>query len=147
MPFQSMDHTQSKLLIMLEDESERLVRFEAVLSSQAEPIEWLHWRTASDFTSAFSKLDRSPDLICLDHDLFTDNPDDPDPGDGRDVAEFLASVDPCCHIIIHSSNSPAAKSMQFTLEDANWDVERIAPLGDDWIESFWWATAKPWISR
>jgi len=135
-----------KLILMLEDESERLIRFDAVLSELGGSIEWKHWRTAQDFIHGFASSNKTPDLICLDHDLFTDHPDDPDPGDGRDVAKFMATKPPCCHVIIHSSNAHAADSMFFTLEDAKWDVEKIAPLGHDWIESYWWLTAKPWIA-
>lgn len=134
-----------KLVLMLEDETERLVRFKAVLAEHAISTELKHWRTAHAFIDGFRANDRVPDLICLDHDLFVDSPDDPDPGDGRDVAKFLAQQEPSCHIIIHSSNAPAADSMFFTLQDAGWDVEQIAPLGTDWIEAYWWPTARRWI--
>lgn len=136
----------ARLILMLEDESDRLIRFESVLAELGQPVEWQHWRTADDFIRGYQSIERTPSLICLDHDLFTDHPDDPDPGDGRDVAEFMATQNPSCHVIIHSSNAPAADSMLFTLLDANWDVEKIAPIGHDWIESYWWSTAKPWIT-
>lgn len=134
-----------RLILMLEDESERLERFASVLAKHGDTIEWRHWRIAPNFIAGYQSTDRKPALICLDHDLFVDKPDDPDPGDGRDVAEFMATQHPCCHVIIHSSNAHAADSMLFTLKEANWDVEKIAPLGDDWIESYWWPTAKPWL--
>ena len=136
-----------KLILMFEDESKRLVRFKAVLSTLGDSVEWRHWRTAPDFIAGYRSetVDRAPALVCLDHDLFTDSPDDPDPGDGRDVARFLSEQPPVCHVIIHSSNMPAADSMFFTLQDAKWDVEKVAPLGDDWIESYWWILAKPWL--
>ena len=127
------------------DEVDRLDRFRAILEKYEETIEWRHWRTAADFIAGYQDAPRQPALICLDHDLFTEHPDDPDPGDGREVAEYLANQTPACHVIIHSSNAPAANSMYFTLEDAGWDVERIAPLGADWIETYWWSTAKPWL--
>ena len=136
----------NSLILMLEDEADRLIRFQNVLDKQGGDVELRHWRTADLFVDGFRNLDRTPSLICLDHDLFVESPDDPDPGDGRDVAEFLAQKEPCCHVIIHSSNAPAADSMYFTLLDAKWDVEKIAPLGPNWIESYWWPTAKPWIS-
>ncbi|MEL7500740.1 MAG: cyclic-phosphate processing receiver domain-containing protein [Planctomycetota bacterium] len=136
----------ARLILMLEDESERLTRFDFMLAKLGASVEWRHWRTAPEFVAGFQAAGRTPSLICLDHDLFTDHPDDPDPGDGRDVAQFMAAQKPCCHVIIHSSNAHAADSMYFTLADANWDVERIAPLGHDWIESYWWFTAKPWIT-
>ena len=135
------------LILMLEDESDRLTRFDSAISKLGEAVEWRHWRTAEEFIAGFKSTDRPPGLICLDHDLFTDHPDDPDPGDGRDVAEFMATQPPCCHVIIHSSNAHAADSMFFTLSDANWDVEKIAPLGQDWIESYWWDTAIPWLKN
>ena len=116
-----------------------------VCPSPSSVVEWRHWRTAADFIAGYQDAPRQPALICLDHDLFTEHPDDPDPGDGREVAEYLANQTPACHVIIHSSNAPAANSMYFTLEDAGWDVERIAPLGADWIETYWWSTAKPWL--
>ena len=129
---------------MLEDDIDRLNRFKAILD-RFQSVVFVHYRTADDFILNYKDLEMQPCLICLDHDLFPENHDDPDPGDGRDVARFLASEKPCCHAVIHSSNSVAADSMLYTLLDAGWDVEKIAPLGDDWIESYWWPTVKPWI--
>ena len=72
--------------------------------------------------------------------------DEPDPGDGRDVAEFLAGQTPCCPVLIHSTNGPAADSMYFTLDDAGWTVDKIAPFGEDWIEAYWRPTVVPLLS-
>ncbi len=121
---------------MLEDEVERLEKF-------VPNADWRHWRTAGDFITGFQQAERTPDLICLDHDLFAESSDAADPGDGRDVSGFLATIEPTCHVVIHSSNAPAANSMFFELQDTNWSVERIAPLGSDWIEAYWWTTVKP----
>lgn len=79
-------------------------------------------------------------LICLDHDLYTQNPSDPDPGDGLDVARFLAQHKPCCPILIHSSNYERALMMQGEFDLARWQCKRISPIGHDWIESHWIAT-------
>jgi hypothetical protein len=92
-------------------------------------------------------LNDTPDLICLDHDLFTDSPDEPDPGDGRDVAAFLITRLAKCPALIHSTNAHAADSMMFSMRDAGWTVDRIAPIGDDWIESFWYPVALEMIGR
>jgi hypothetical protein len=88
-----------------------------------------------------------PDLICLDHDLFVDSPDDPDPGDGRDVSNFLITQEAQCPVLIHSTNAHAADSMLFSMRDAGWTVDRIAPIGDDWIESYWYPVALEMIAR
>jgi hypothetical protein len=139
-----MASTRTSLILMLEDETERLTRFEAVLTRCCCPTKLLHWLTAWEFQSGFGANDEEPALICLDHDLLVDGPD---PGDGRDVANFLATQTPNAHVIIHSSNAPAASSMFFTLEEAGWDVEKIAPLGEDWIEAYWFPIARKWIER
>ena len=32
--------------------------------------------------------------------------------------------------------------MMFTLQDAGWQADRISPLGEDWIEEYWYPVAK-----
>jgi len=129
----------TKMLLMLEDDRDRIERFDCVLGSVA--IQLTYFRTAHDFIRAYESLTIVPKLISLDHDLFVDHDNDPDPGDGRDVAKFLALHKPISPILIHSTNAIAADSMLFTLQDAGWTVDRIAPIGDDWIESYWFPTA------
>jgi CheY-like chemotaxis protein len=124
-------------ILMLEDDRERLDRFAKVLASRLRSAQFDYWRSAPEFITAYEQLEQYPHLIALDHDLFVDHPDDPDPGDGRDVARFLANRPPSCPVLIHSTNGPAADNMLFTLRDAGWRVERIAPIGDDWIEADW----------
>jgi hypothetical protein len=133
-----------RTIYMLEDDSDRLERFHRLLEP-ISTIAFLHFRTAKSFIENFENLDGLPTLICLDHDLFPENIGDPDPGDGRDVANYLATKSPCCPTIIHSSNSMAANTMLYTLLDAGWDAERISPIGEDWIESYWWPTVRPRI--
>ena len=80
-------------------------------------------------------------VIALDHDLDL-IPIDPrrniDPGSGRDVADFLATVPPVCPVLIHSTNVPAAFGMKTALEEADWICERVIPgPGEDWIRDDW----------
>lgn len=80
-------------------------------------------------------------LVSLDHDLMA-LPDCHgvllDPGDGRDVANYLAARDPVCQVIVHSSNELRAIEMADTLRAAAWQVTRVYPrLGPDWIETQW----------
>ncbi|XZE46979.1 cyclic-phosphate processing receiver domain-containing protein [Pirellulaceae bacterium SH467] len=124
---------------MLEDDRDRIERFSHVLGSAA--IQFLCLRTAHDFIQAYESIRTVPELISLDHDLLVDHENEPDPGDGRDVAKFLALHKPISPILIHSTNAIAADSMLYTLEDAGWTVDRIAPIDDDWIESYWFPTA------
>ena len=127
------------LVIMLEDDRDRIDRFSAILADRAT---LLSWRTADAFIDAYSHLSQIPQLIALDHDLFVDSDADPDPGDGRDVAAYLATQDPIAAVLIHSTNWIAAESMLYTLRDAGWNVDRIAPIGEDWIESDWFPIVK-----
>ncbi|MEL6104651.1 MAG: cyclic-phosphate processing receiver domain-containing protein [Planctomycetota bacterium] len=124
-------------LLILEDDHERIRRFGALLKGDDTMTVA---RTAPSFIEAYRLLTNAPDLICLDHDLFIDLPSDPDPGDGRDVSNFLVTQESICPALIHSTNADAADSMLFSMRDAGWRVERIAPLGDDWIEAYWFPT-------
>lgn len=136
-----------KRLLMLEDDHDRIRRFKAVVERHHPAAILTIARTAPDFEAEYWSLTEAPDLICLDHDLFTDSPDDPDPGDGRDVSAFLITRLANCPALIHSSNAHAADSMMFSMRDAGWVVERIAPLGDDWIECYWYPMAMEMIAR
>lgn len=132
---------------MLEDDHDRIERFSAIVAKHHQNARIDNYRTAHDFIAAYKKLDATPCLICLDHDLFTDSPDDPDPGDGRDVSNFLITQNAICPALIHSTNSHAADSMMFSMRDAGWSVDRIAPIGDDWIESYWYSLAVEMIAK
>ncbi|QDT01766.1 hypothetical protein K227x_01340 [Rubripirellula lacrimiformis] len=131
---------------MLEDDLDRISRFRAILALHHPAATLDVHRTAPDFIDAYSRLNRVPDLICLDHDLFTDSPDDPDPGDGRDVAAFLVTREPTTSTLIHSTNAAAADSMLYSMREHGWNVDRIAPLGEDWIESYWFPTAQEMVA-
>lgn len=135
-----------KLLLMLEDDHDRIPRFRAVVARHYPDAVLIIARTAPDFKSAYWSLTEIPDLICLDHDLFTDSPDDPDPGDGRDISAFLITRLAKCPALIHSTNAQAADSMMFSMRDAGWTVDRIAPIGDDWIESYWYPVASEMVA-
>lgn len=129
------------IVLMLEDDDERLRRFTSVLKGVCN-VEFRFTKSAHSFIELYSTMSTVPALICLDHDLYPELDSDPDPGDGRMVAEFLATKAPGCHVVIHSSNFAGAESMLYTLLDAGWSAERVAPLGEDWIEAYWWPIAK-----
>ncbi len=127
-------------LLMLEDDLDRIARFTTVLHQDSSEHKLTYRRTAPSFIELYLSLTRNeerPDLICLDHDLFTDHVNDPDPGDGRDVAVFLSDCEPICPVLIHSTNASAADSMLYNLLEAGWIADRIVPLGTDWIEAYW----------
>jgi hypothetical protein len=80
-------------------------------------------------------------VIALDNDLelkagLTGKP--VDPGSGCHVAEFLATREPVCTVVIHTTNSNAAVSMEETLRGAGWKTRRVVPFDDmNWITTDW----------
>lgn len=128
-------------LVMLEDDLDRIRRFSAIVATHHPDARIDVYRTAPAFIAAYSALTSTPCLVCLDHDLFVDSPDAPDPGDGRDVSTFLTTQRAICPALIHSTNAHAADSMMFSMRDAGWTVDRIAPIGADWIEAYWYPVA------
>ena len=80
-------------------------------------------------------------LICLDHDLGSNrvrNGEAFDPGTGRDVADYLATREPACAVIIHTTNHLADPGMAMVLEDSGWEQQRVVPYNDrQWIREVW----------
>ena len=121
---------------MLEDSGERLERFAAVLAEIAPGVAWMHWRDARRMMRECGAYLGACRLICLDHDLEA-APGEGDPGDGLEVARFLAARRPACPILIHSSNGDGATRMLGEFELAGCRAHTILPLGAEWIERYW----------
>ena len=62
------------LIVMLEDDADRIDRFRSILADPTVGGELKVSRTAREFVASYASLPSLPDLIALDHDLFTDNP-------------------------------------------------------------------------
>jgi len=76
-------------------------------------------------------------LISLDHDLNPMPGVTTDPGTGLDVAQFLGDFLPVCLVLIHTSNMDRVWTMHNELRFAGWIVDRVGPIGTDWIETSW----------
>lgn len=126
------------IVLMLEDDVERLDRFEAVAAKLG--VELVSWTDANVMLAEMGPLLPTASLISLDHDLMPIR--DIDPGDGLDVAKHLATLKPLCPVIIHTSNRVRGDAMEGELELAEWTYYRVGPLGDDWIEVDWYRVAK-----
>jgi DNA-binding NtrC family response regulator len=85
-------------------------------------------------------------VISLDNDLdMKPGPEGRcvDPGEGRQVAEFLARKQPVCPVIIHTTNSDAAAAMEEMLSAAGWKTHRVLPFDDmNWISTHWLLTLR-----
>ncbi len=125
------------MLLMLEDNADRLQRFAAVLRQVDPALPLRVWRSAWTMIRDVGPLLPSARLISLDHDLDPEEGDSTDPGTGWDVAKFLAALPPVCPVVIHTSNGERATWMMGEFELGRWQFHRVPPLGDDWIEQDW----------
>src|SRR4051794_34036997 len=128
---------ERKNIVMLEDSLERLERFARVLGEIDSTLVLVHWRSAWEMIRECPAYLHCCGLICLDHDLDPVDGDERDPGDGLDVARFLAPMELPCPVLIHSSNGDRATRMlgEFQLYDRK--AWTILPLGADWVERYW----------
>jgi hypothetical protein len=128
--------------LILEDNPNRTVAFQNAAKLYRASQEVRIWRIAAQMVQALPEGLLGATLLSLDHDLYKQDASDPDPGCGRDVANYLAKQKPHCPIIVHSTNTDAAWGMHNELTSAGWKVEIIHHLDEvDWIETRWLALA------
>jgi hypothetical protein len=124
------------MLLLLEDNAERLQRFTQALHAIDPALPLLVWRDAKAMIREVGPHLAAARVISLDHDLEAP-PGTPDPGDGLAVAKFLVSQPVVRPVIIHSSNGERSTWMAGEFELAGWPFWRVAPLGEDWVEVDW----------
>jgi hypothetical protein len=125
------------VLLILDDNLNRLASFEDVVGN----VDGWMMKSWIDAPSMIVELDRhlrEAVLISLDHDLYRQCEEDPEPGSGRDVAEHLSTRNPVCPVIVHSTNSDAAWGMFNCLSATGWKVELVHHLDQqNWIRELW----------
>ena len=124
------------MLLMLEDEAERLDRFKAVLHHLDPEMPLRVWRDAHAMIQESGPLLPYAKLLSLDHDLLAE-PGEPDLGDGYQVTQWLVTQPVVRPVIIHTSNGERATWMQGAFDLAGWAHWRVLPFGDDWVELDW----------
>ncbi len=78
------------MLLMLEDDPDRIRRFTATSRSVDPSLHLVVWRDARKMIAELGDYLPSARLISLDHDLEPDEGQEDDLGDGVMVAKFLA---------------------------------------------------------
>jgi CheY-like chemotaxis protein len=131
-----------KMILLLEDNAERVTAFRGAVRALGEDFQIRVWHDAKTMIAECEDYLEQATLISLDHDLQCQPGETHDPGTGLEVASFLAAYPPICPVIIHSSNADRAWSMHNELRFANWQVERIGPIGEDWIQKLWLPRAR-----
>ncbi len=130
-------------IFILEDDARRRDAMRSLLADRFFSYPPVFCETSTDLIQELSvRLDQAL-LISLDHDL-----DPSQDEDGRLAADWLASQDPACPVIIHSSNGDAALGMQQALADGGWVTYRSFPGSDlDWIAEDWLPTVREAIMK
>ncbi|HTV42694.1 MAG TPA: ADP-ribosylglycohydrolase family protein [Candidatus Sulfotelmatobacter sp.] len=126
-----------KTILILEDNEDRIAGFERAVAELGDGFELKIWRDAPSMIAECEQYFSSVALISLDHDLNPQPGATTDPGTGMDLAEFLADFLSVCPVLIHSSNTNCAYSMLNKLRFAGWTVDRVGPLGVEWIGITW----------
>jgi ADP-ribosylglycohydrolase len=126
-----------KRILILEDDNERITAFERAVAALGEGYELKLWHDAPTMCAECEEFFPNAALISLDHDLNPRQGGVREPGTGLDVACFLGDFLPVCPVLIHSSNFDRVWSMHNELRFGGWIVDRIGPLGADWIETSW----------
>ena len=127
----------TKTILILEDNDERIAAFEKAVASLGGDFDLKIWRDAHSMIAECAEFFPSAPLICLGHDLNPQPDASTDPGTGLDVARFFGDFLPVCPVLIHSSNTDRVYSMLNELRFSHWIVDRVGPLGNDWIETTW----------
>ncbi len=130
------------LVLILEDNEERIRDFRNALDVFGKNLSVRIWKDAPTMLAEPPSLLSQTCLVSLDHDLNPQPHATSDPGTGLEVAEFLAKQSPTCRILIHSTNHEKAWSMHNELRFGGWQVDRVGPIGDDWIRCLWLPKAK-----
>jgi len=136
-----------KTLLLLEDNADRIAAFESVLCELGEEWQIRLWRDAFTMVAECEEFFDKTHLVSLDHDLNPQPGATRDPGTGFDVAKLLAGHFAFCPVIIHSTNADRAWSMHNELRFAGWPVERVGPIGDDWVRKLWLPKARQMVAN
>ena len=126
-----------KTILILEDNDERIAGFRKTVAKLGDSLELKIWCDARSMIAECEQFFPSAALICLDHDLNPQPGVTTDPGTGLEVATFLGDFLPACPVLLHSSNTDKVYSMLNELRFSHWVVDRVGPIGTDWIETSW----------
>jgi hypothetical protein len=129
-----------KYIAILEDCPERAERMTECIKKSSIPFKEVFFSNAFLMIEWLIQNLSNVVLISLDHDLdlILEGQESRDPGDGRDVANYLSSHNPFCPVILHTSNYFGRESMKYNLLDKGWSVSIVMPSPDpDWIDSDW----------
>ncbi len=130
-----------KIIAILEDNAERQAVMRACIADRFYTFDARFFDEAAEMIAFLES--RLADVIAISFDNDLDMKPGPDGravdvGEGRQVAEYLATREPVCPVVIHTSNTNAAEAMKDLLRAAGWKTKRVVPMDDTkWIEDDW----------
>ena len=131
----------TRTIAILDDDPGRIEAMVRALSSRFPDIASATFDNAPEMIDWLGAHLSECAVISLDHDLGPNRIGDGntvDPGTGRDVADCLATCDPVCPVIIHTTNSLAAPGMETVLKESGWCCLRVVPYDDlTWVREWW----------
>ena len=127
----------SEMILILEDDADRIARFNGVLKEICPGIPIRFWRSAPRMVREIGDCLSGACLISLDHDLEPEPGSREDPGEGVEVTRHLATIRSTCPVIVHTSNTDRGRVMMSDLLEGGWKARRVTPIGADWIETSW----------
>ena len=132
-------------ILILESRPERITAFRQAAASLGDARLQI-WSTAPAMLAELDAYLNDACLISLAHDL-SPGGEKTESGTGLEIAEHLCEFPPVCPVILHCSNNDRVWSMHNEFRYAGWQVERIAPEGDDWVSKLWLPKASELLTR
>lgn len=131
-----------KVIAILEDNLDRQAVMRRCLADRFYTFESRFFNNAPDMIRFLESDLENCIAIALDNDLEMIESSDGrlfDPGTGRDVVAHLATREPVCPVIIHTTNTDAAAAHSTgILKQAGWTTRRVIPFDDmAWIATDW----------
>ncbi len=128
-------------IVILEDNIDRQVAMRACLADRFSTFEVVIFDSSAGTIQYLREHMGETIAVALDHDLEL-RPDGQggfiDLGTGREVADYLATREPVCPVIIHTSNTVAEVGMRMVLQEGGWRTKRVVPFDDvQWIATDW----------
>jgi hypothetical protein len=132
---------------ILEDNRPRAATMRRILLDLLPDVNTVVFADSASMMQWLDRYLRSTVLISLDHDLYPGE-SGTDPGTGRQVADYLATLPCVCPVIVHTSNVEALPGMLRALREANWTCSCVVPHEDvTWISTAWRGEVEQYVRR
>ena len=130
-----------KIVVILEDESEREMAMTNVLSDVGD-VKALVFNNPWAVVEWLKEHPSECALISLDHDLGRIRSIKGElvkPGTGWDVVDYMVTQPPSCPVILHTGNREAGDGMREALERSKWNCRAVIPYPPDldWVSKDW----------